>query len=126
MNEDERKTLEDIKDELIKMTKLVSDLIEGMSTHDMSIDSWKKDRTELWCRIYNEGGIITKERTHEIWEKEMGKDVRGLGGFFVGKKASLQWTAHDKVVLTSNAKEAIEAWTGKSIDEYAKKFKNKK
>lgn len=89
---------------------------------ESNLKSWMRDKIELWCRIYNEGRIVSKERLHEIW-KEMGKDVRGLGGFFVGKRASLVWTSDKKVLLTNKAGESIKRWTGKSISEYAKKFK---
>jgi hypothetical protein len=53
----------------------------------------------------------------------MGKDARGLGGFFVGKNASLAATAGNKVALTQSAADGIEAWTGKTISEYAKLYK---
>lgn len=71
----------------------------------------RKDRLELWCRIYNEGGIVTRDRLHEIWVKVMGKDARGLGGFFTGK-ASLAKTTDGKVTLTDIAKDKVKKWTG--------------
>jgi len=114
--------IEEAKDLLIRATKLLSDTITGEDTTKEKLEDWMKDRIELWCRIYNESGIITNDRLHEIWKK-MGKDTRGLGGFFTGKGASLQYTTDDKVVLTKNASDSIEAWTGKSIKEYAQKFK---
>lgn len=123
MNEEEKQALENIKGELISLTKRVSDLLESQTDKSKEkLENWMKDRVELWCRIYNEGGVVSKERLHETWEGQMKKDTRGLGGFFVGK-ASLQWTANNKVVLTARASEAIEAWTGQPIEEYAKKFK---
>ena len=53
----------------------------------------------------------------------MGKDPRGLGGFFTGKGASLAYTSDDKVALMKNASESIHAWAGKTISEYAKNSK---
>lgn len=126
MDEKEKGILEEAKNELIKVTKILSELLESDSEKATEeLVDWMKDRVEFWCRIYNEGGVVTKERAHEIWEKDLGKDVRGFGGFFVGRGASLQWTANEKVVLTANASDAIKAWTGKSIGEYAKKFGGK-
>ena len=126
MNEEERKKLEEAKNQLIKATKVMSDLLEMESEKsEEGLEDWMKDRVEFWCRIYIEGGVVSRARAHEIWEKEVGKDARGFGGFFVGKGASLQWTANEKVVLTANASDAIEAWTGKTIEEYAKRFKKK-
>lgn len=121
--ERDKKMLEEAKEHLIKATKILSDIVEKRNANETSLEDWMKDRVELWCRIYNEGGVISQERLHEIWKDNMGKDVRGLGGFFAGKGASLSWTTDNKVVLTKNASDAIEAWTGKTITEYAKKFK---
>lgn len=121
--EKEKQKIVEAKEILIRATKLLSDVIEDGGDEDMKLEDWMKDRVEFWCRIYNKGGVISKTKVHEIWEKELGKDVRGLGGFFVGRGASLQWTADGKVVLTSAARNAIEAWTGKSIEELAKKYK---
>jgi len=118
----EKEKIEEAKELLIKATKILSDIVEETSENESDLEEWMGNRVELWCRIYNEGGIVSKSRLHEIW-RDMGKDVRGLGGFFVGRGASLAWTTDDKVVLTRKAAESIEAWTGKSISEYAKKFK---
>ncbi len=85
----------------------------------------QKARVELWCRIYNEGGIVTMDRLREIWTKVMGKDARGLGGFFTGKNPSLARTPDNKITLTKIAEEKTKAWTGIIIDEYAKHFKEK-
>jgi len=128
MNETEKKAIGEIKDNLIKLTKTLSDMLE-VETHGMEgeqLEDWMKNRVEFWCRIYNEGGVVSKEKAHNIWEKQLGKDARGFGGFFVGKGASLQRTANEQIVLTSNASDAIEAWTGKTIEDYAKKFKKPK
>lgn len=120
MNDKER--LEKARDLLIQATKLLSEGIEG-SNNDEKIEDWMKNRIELWCRIYNVGGLVTKDKLHEIWEVKMKKDTRGLGGFFVGKGASLTYTTDEKVILTKKAAESIFAWTGKEISEYAKKYK---
>ncbi len=119
-----KEKIDEVKDLLIKATKILSDIIEEGYTNKDKEEDWMKDRVELWCRIYNENGIITRDRLHSIWKDDMKKDVRGLGGFFVGKGASLLWIPDDRVVLTKKASEAIEAWTGKKISEYAEQFKN--
>jgi len=106
----------------IETEKVKNTFKKEKNASESDLKSWMRDKIELLCRIYNEGRIVSKERLHEIW-KEMGKDVRGLGGFFVGKKASLVWTSDKKVLLTNKAGESIERWTGKTISEYAKKFK---
>lgn len=108
---------------LIEATKLLSDSIEGQEGTGKSLEDWMQDRVELWCRIYNLRGLITQDRLKELWVGVMKKDMRGIGGFFVGKGASLAHTPDDKVVLTKKASESIRAWTGKEISEYAKKFK---
>ncbi len=114
--------IEEVREYLMKATKLLSDIVEERNTENTALDDWMKDRVELWCRVYNEGGMISQDRLHEIW-KDMGKDPRGIGGFFVGKGASLSWTPDDRVVLTKNASDAIKAWTGKTINDYAQQYK---
>ena len=116
------KKLDVAREHLMEATKIISELIEGQINPEAKLEDWMKDRIELWCRIFNKGGIVTQNRLHEIW-KGMGKDTRGLGGFFTGKNSSLQYTHDEKVVLTLNAKNSIEAWTGKSVEEYSKKYK---
>lgn len=118
----ENQKVEEARDLLIKATKLLSDMITSEDTTKEKLEDWMKDRVELWCKAYNEGGIITKERLYQIWKK-MGKDPRGLGGFFVGKGASLHYTPDGKIVLTKKASDSIEAWTGKTIQEYSKNFR---
>lgn len=113
--------IEEVRNLLLQATKILNTLIEEVGEREL--EDWMKSRVELWCRIYNEGGVVTRERLREIWVKVMGKDARGLGGFFVGKNASLAWTPDNKVALTKNASDNIEAWTGKTISEYAKRFK---
>ena len=119
----DKEKVEEAKDLLIQATRLLSDIVEEQNSEKTDLEDWMKDRVELWCRVYNKGGIVTNEILHEIWKK-MGNDPRGIGGFFVGKGASLTYTPDDKVVLTKNASESIEAWTGKAISEYAKKYKD--
>lgn len=124
MNENERKIIEEIKKDLGKINKNLIALLDRKELGE-ELEDWMRDRVELWCRVFNEGGIVTQNRLHEIWGNEMKKSTRGLGGFFVGKGASLQWTADDKVVLTIAARDAIEDWTGTTIEEYAKKYKKR-
>jgi hypothetical protein len=119
LKENKRK-IEEAKDLLIKATRLLTEVIEMAESNGTEAEEWMKQRMELWVRIYLEGGVVAQERLHEIWGREMNKDVRGLGGFFVGKRASLEWTHDNRVMLTRYATESIEAWTGKSVEEYAK------
>lgn len=120
----EQQKISEIRELLVKATKLLDTLVvETDGAGGVKLEDWMKDRVELWCRIYNEGGIVAKEKLWYLWEKVMKKDKRGLGGFFVGKKASLQMTADEKVVLTANAKSAIENWTGETIENVAKTYK---
>jgi hypothetical protein len=89
----------------------------------VELEEYRRARVELWCRIYNEGGILTRERLHEIWVKNMGKDPRALGGFFTGKNPSLIWTPEGKVTINKKiVEEKIKAWTGRTIDEYCRTF----
>jgi hypothetical protein len=125
MKENKRK-IEEAKKLLIKATRLLTEVIEMTESNGTEAEEWMKQRTELWARIYREGGVVSREMLQRIWKDEMKKDVRGLGGFFVGKRASLQWTHDNKVMLTRYATESIEAWTGKSIDEYAKTLEKAK
>ncbi len=124
MKENKRK-IEEAKEFLIKATRLLTEVIEMAESNGTGAEEWMRQRMELWARIYLEGGVVTRERLHRIWKQEMKKDVRGLGGFFVGKRASLQWTHDNKVMLTRYATESIEAWTGKSIEEYSGGYKEK-
>lgn len=123
MKDTTEKKIKEAKELLIQATKLLSDIAEERNSEETDLEDWTKDRVQLWCRIYNEGGIVTIERLNELW-KQMGKDPRGLGGFFTGRGASLAYTSDDKVALMQNASKSIEAWTGKPISEYAKKFKD--
>ena len=113
--------IEEAKDYLMRATKLLSEFIEKSETK-VELEEWMKDRVELWCRIYNEGGSVSQDRFREIW-KNMGKNPKGLGGFFTGKPSSIVYDADDNVAITAEATKAILAWTGKTIKEYAKKFK---
>lgn len=117
-----KKSLEEARKLLLEATQIISNVVEGQD-EDKDLDAWMEDRVELWCRIYKEGGIVTQARLHEIWRDIMGKNTKGLGGFFAGKNASLIKTPDEKIVLTKPASDAIKAWTGKTIAEYAKKFK---
>jgi len=119
-----KEQVEEARQMLFKATKILSEIVEGEGNPDSDLVAWQRDRVELWCRVFNEGGVVTKERLHGIWKGKMRKDVRGLGGFFVGKGASLAWTPDDKAVLTKKASESIRTWTGKEISEYAKKYKD--
>jgi len=119
--------IEEARELLIKATKLLSQIIEiDTYSEEQNLEEWMMNRVELWCRIYNEGGLITKEKLHKIWRDEIGKDTRGIGGFFVGKKPSLQWTHDGKVMLTMKASEQVEAWTGRTLKEYSKKYRKVK
>lgn len=114
------------REHLIKATKILNEVLEGgvgAANIERPLEDWMEDRVELWCRLYNEGGIVTKQRLHELWCNQMGKDARGLGGFFAGKGASLAYTTDDKIILTKYASDSILAWTGVQITEYAKRFK---
>lgn len=124
MKENNRK-IEEAKELMIKATRLLTEVIERADSNGSEAEEWMKQRMELWVRIYLEGGVVTREQLHSIWGRGMGKDVRGLGGFFVGKRASLVWTHDNRVTLTRYATESIEAWTGKSIEEYAKVYGKK-
>jgi len=53
----------------------------------------------------------------------MGKDPRGLGGFYSGKPPSLTDIPPDKVALTQTAADSVEEWTGQNIAEYSKRYK---
>lgn len=121
---DMEQKVEEAREHLIEASKLLTEIIEKGGNSEASVESWMKDRIELWCRIYTEGGLVTNDRLHEIW-KSMGKDTRGLGGYFTGKNSSLQYTHDGKVMLTRNAAESVEAWTGKTIGEHAKKYRKR-
>src|SRR3989344_5772785 len=108
---------------LLEATQLLNEVVEGAEGSEP--DEWMQNRLEFWSRVLLAGGSLTEEKAHEIWEKEMGKDPRGYGGHFVGKQASLQKTHDGKIVLTMHAKDKCKAWTGMSLEEYAKKFKKK-
>jgi len=110
---DNSKKIEEAKKLLIEATRLLTDVVEGVEEGDnvKGIKKWMENRLELWARLYNEGGAVENNRLHEIWKK-MGKDSRGIGGFFVGRDASLQYTHDNKVVLTKSAADSVLAWTG--------------
>ena len=116
----QEKKLEKLQTLLMQANKLVLSMEEDNKSETQLTD-WMKSRVELWCRIHKEGGAIAKERLHKIWI-DMGKDVRGIGGFFVGKNPSLIYDADGNVVLTEIASNYIKSWTGKSITEYRKKY----
>ena len=122
-------TIEGMIDHLESIRKEVDEAIEALKgwqaqekrENKGTLEEWQRDRVELWCRIYNEGSTVTRDKLHSVW-KSMGKDVRGLGGFFCGKAPSFTYNAEGKGVLTSTAAENVEFWTGKPIAEYAQSF----
>ena len=116
--------IERVKELLVEATKLLGEVTE--ETYGRSqLKEWMPNRLEFWSRVFLEGGLVTEARAHEIWETEMGKDPRGYGGNFAGKKSSLQYTHDGRVMLTKYATEKCEAWTGKPLEEFAQKFKKK-
>ena len=122
MKTDETK-IEEIRMHLMEATKLLGELNEDVNTASEHVEDWMKDRIELWCRIYKEGGAVTQDKLYELWHDKMKKDNRGIGGFFNGKGASLVWTPDQKAALTKNASDSIKAWTGKTIAEYSERYK---
>ncbi|ADU97750.1 hypothetical protein Theam_1794 (plasmid) [Thermovibrio ammonificans HB-1] len=59
-------------------------------------------KLKLIAELLKRGGEVSKEELHEIWKK-MGKDPRGLGGFFKGKNPIMVETAKGTVSLTKEA-----------------------
>ena len=114
--------IQEARNHLAEATKILNSLIDE-GGQAVELEDWAKDRVELWCRIYNEGSVVTRERLHEIWGKLMGKDPRGLGGFYSGKPPSLTTIPPDKVALTQTAADSVEEWTGQNIAEYSKRYK---
>ena len=75
MPEISKQELEKLNSELIAVQRHVARLRQY---DEDDVGAGDMDRVELWCRIQLEGGVVTKERLHELWRK----DNRGLGGFF--------------------------------------------
>lgn len=123
--------MNNITEELNKAKELLTQGMQALNTvlekiegkNERQLEEWLKPRTELWSKIYLEGGIITREKLHEIWTK-MGFSAQGLGGFFCGRKPSLIQTSGNKIALSQDAEEYIKDWTGQPIEEYSKRFKD--
>lgn len=117
--------IEEAREYHAKLGKVLDKLEGSEQPEDIhQLEDWQKQRIALWCKIYNEGGVVTMERLKEIWSShDKRKNNRGIGGFFVGKRASLSWNAEGKVSLTRYASDTILEWTGKEISEVSKQYK---
>jgi len=121
--EDAVRGVEKIEHELSNLRRLLA-LAQGVDEGELAepmLQEHQKKRIELWCRIYNKGGHVDKTEMYRI-ARQVGYDRRGLGGFFTGRKPSLQMTPDDRIFLTKEATRDLERWTGQTIEDYAKNF----
>jgi len=59
--------------------------------------------------IQKRGGSVTKDELYKIW-KELGRDPRGLGGFFRGNSALIAEGAGGKVFITKHGEEELKKY----------------
>lgn len=82
-----------------------------LSTEESSslplLDDTEHDSLFVWRFIDLKGGIISNERFHGLWKEVLGKDGRGLGGFF-SRDASLAKVSGNRVALTETGKTKLE------------------
>ena len=136
-NEELGKTVDELQAKVIKARELLQAAeeiivkinMENFSNTELTqikndMTDWMKRRAELWCRIHNEGGVISQEKLYEIWEL-MGQDKRGLGGFFTGGSPSLVYVSFGGktcVGIGHNVPTLIKNWSGVQIEDFAKTF----
>ncbi|MEM3390407.1 MAG: hypothetical protein QW491_13535 [Thermoproteota archaeon] len=102
---------------LIILTKLPPRKEEG-------IPDWARPRIRLWVTMYALGGTLSGDAVRKIWTEIIGQDPRGLGGFFVGKRASLTRNSAGDVVLTESAAIQAKEITNKTLAELMSDFKD--
>jgi len=78
------------------------------------VPEWMKRRLRVWKRVWNKGGVISREQLHSI-ASEVGLDNRGLGGFFVGNRRSLIKLPDGRIQLSEAAVEAVKKY-GEQVD----------
>ncbi|MBU4300698.1 hypothetical protein L6303_01950 [archaeon] len=124
LTETEKKIVMETRDELQRLAKKIQSLLDEKSS--VEVPDWMRDRVELWGRIYNRGGVVSDEQFRELWCTKMGKDIRGAGGFYVGKNPSLIKLTDGKTALTQSADKFCQEMLGLPLSEMAKQFSEKK
>ena len=64
---------------------------------------------KLWKKIRDVGDTVTQDQLH-VLAKNLGYDLRGLGGFFAGPNSSL--------VKLSNERIGLREWASKEVEKY--------
>jgi len=107
--------IQNLKEKINQMKQLLAELeavtnalIEG---EPMKPDDSMIPRIFVWYEIYARGGIVTKEKFHEIGKK-YGYDPRGLGGFFSWDEPSIRYVGINK------DQAALEEWAAKDVEKY--------
>ncbi|NIA11974.1 MAG: hypothetical protein GWP10_20200 [Nitrospiraceae bacterium] len=96
-------TMETLIEEITYLKTELENLLQNSAEGEEEIPT----KIKLLKRIYDKEGIISKKELYQIWE-DLGRDTRGLGGFFRGRNSVIAEGPDDKVFLTRYGKEALE------------------
>jgi len=117
--------IRELQSKLDELSRVVAELravVERYAGGPEAPPSWMIPRIFVWYEIYLEGGIVDKDKFHEIGRK-YGYKTRGLGGFFTGSRPSLRYVGvkRDRVMLEEWAAKEVEKyreWIEKNIEHY--------
>jgi len=110
MNEETRIELETIKASAESILKKVNSLLENMGESGaLTSEQWWNRRNSVLAAVLSKGGTVSSDEWREIGAK-YGFDPRGLGGFYVGKNASMTRIAGDRRALRDSGVQDVKRW----------------
>jgi hypothetical protein len=104
--EEMEKTMETLIEEISYLKSELEDVLQNPSEEEEETPI----KIKLLKKIYDRGGIVSKEELYQIW-KNLGRDTRGLGGFFRGRNPVIAEGPDNKVFLTKYGKEILENYS---------------
>ncbi len=88
-----------------RLKKAIS-LLEGMETY-LPEETPSERRKGVLVAVLDKGGTVSREEWHGIG-RARAYDLRGLGGFFKGKRRSMSKAGPNKYILTDAGRRQVE------------------
>jgi len=106
-----REVLNDVRRMQVTLSTIESKVgrLLGEEVAEPTVPEWALQRVNIWKAIQEEGGIVAKEKLHQI-TRRLGVDNRALGGFFTGRDPSLVRLADGRIALAERAKRKMMEW----------------
>ena len=103
--------MEEVLTRLKELQRLLKRALDELEITKKKVENYLQEKKEIPARIkllleiQQKGGCVTKEELREIW-KSIGKNPRGIGGFFRGKNALIA-EENGKIFITELGKEEL-------------------